>query len=489
MAVIGNRACILIGLALLWQVAPMTPPAPAADATTAYIERGRQTEARQRAYHQRMERLREALAEVLARSAPDLLARLEPTPPTVFGYALLPRIVPDPPPSPAVKPQVVRFSWAWSDTLIARESALLDRLEGSLAEVAAVPAPRAALQALVADYKARVDRRRPIDADIDYNWLWQKRIAEQRPLFDRLQRALDAEVARQAGSDATAAGQAAPAIGFDPAPYLRFEQAGEHEHIVTVPLTTDITDAALVAAFVAAVEGNWRARAGEVSYRVRLEVTTLTPERLYCAPAAEPEAACAVPAVGDKINLPLHVKRFPKGGAILTTGAASLQLVGAALVLGPHDISVKTLAHELGHLLGFPDAYLRGYRDLGADGFQVLELVADRADIMSSIASGTVLPQHFERLIAARAIQGEMQAGMAALYRQDDAAAAVARFRAVLARNPSHFGATLQLAKALDRAGRPDEALPVWRRMLEMAEAVGNAETAAVARARLEAAR
>ena len=31
---------------------------------------------------------------------------------------------------------------------------------------------------LVADYKTRVDRRRPIDADVDYNWLWQKRIAE-----------------------------------------------------------------------------------------------------------------------------------------------------------------------------------------------------------------------------------------------------------------------------------------------------------------------
>jgi hypothetical protein len=46
------------------------------------------------------------------------------------------------------------------------------------------------------------------------------------------------------------------------------------------------------------------------------------------------------------------------------------------------------LAHEFGHVLGLRDAYFRGYRDLGADGYQVMEVVADPDDIMG--APGTV---------------------------------------------------------------------------------------------------
>ena len=37
---------------------------------------------------------------------------------------------------------------------------------------------------------------------------------------------------------------------------------------------------------------------------------------------------------------------------------------------------------------------------------------------------------------------------------------AAALFRQVLALNPDHSGATLQLAKALDQGGKPEEALP-----------------------------
>ena len=62
----------------------------------------------------------------------------------------------------------------------------------------------------------------------------------------------------------------------------------------------------------------------------------------------------------------------------------------------------------------------------------------------------------------------------------------VPKFQAILEKNPSHYGATLQLAKALDRAGRPGEALVLWKRMVEMAVAARDEATARLARTRVE---
>ena len=442
-----------------------------------------------------MDRLHDAIADELQRAAPDLLPKLEPAPPKTFGYGILPRIVPDPAPKPPVKPEVVRFSWVWSDTLIAREEASLDTLEKDFdqARTAASPASRAAYEKVVADYKTRVDRRRIIDADVDYNWLWQKQIAANRPLFDRLQARLDAEVERVAKPESIAGHRTEPVFNFDPAAFVRFETPTAHEHLVVVPLYTDITDSTIVDALVNAVEQYWQARDGEELYRARLIVTTITPVELYRGGSTPPPsggAGCTAPAIGEKVDLAAHARRFPDSAAALTSGAASLQIAGGrVLVLGPHDVSARTLAHEFGHLLGFPDTYLRGYKDLGADGFQALELVADQADLMSSISTGSVIAAHFEGLIAAREIQNEMQAGLAALYERHDAAGPCRGSAQVLSRNPDHFGATLQLAKALDQAGQSDEAVIVWKRMLEMAEAAHNAETAATARIRLAMAR
>ena len=78
-----------------------------------------------------------------------------------------------------------------------------------------------------------------------------------------------------------------------------------------------------------------------------------------------------------------------------------------------------------------------------------------------------------------------MRAGTEFLYAKHDPNAAAAEFRKVLERNPNHYGATFQLATALDRAGKPEEARALWQKMIAMAEAVRDKDTAAVARARL----
>ena len=78
-----------------------------------------------------------------------------------------------------------------------------------------------------------------------------------------------------------------------------------------------------------------------------------------------------------------------------------------------------------------------------------------------------------------------MQAGLAALYKRHDPAEAIVQFRKVLESNPTHYGATFQLASALDAAGKPAEARPLWEKVLQMAEASKDIETADKARARL----
>lgn len=78
-----------------------------------------------------------------------------------------------------------------------------------------------------------------------------------------------------------------------------------------------------------------------------------------------------------------------------------------------------------------------------------------------------------------------MQGGLDALYKRHDAAAAVERFRSVLSHTPTHYGATYQLAVALDAAGKPEEARPLWEKMLPMAQAANDPDTVERVRTRL----
>ena len=59
-------------------------------------------------------------------------------------------------------------------------------------------------------------------------------------------------------------------------------------------------------------------------------------------------------------------------------------------------------------------------------------------------------------------------------------------FRSLLERNPGHYGATFQLARALDAAGGKEaEAREVWEKMLALARKAGDAQTEAKVRERL----
>jgi len=79
----------------------------------------------------------------------------------------------------------------------------------------------------------------------------------------------------------------------------------------------------------------------------------------------------------------------------------------------------------------------------------------------------------------------EMRAGLDALGTRRDPDTAAVQFRKVLERNPTHYGATYQLARALDLGGHADEARRLWATVLEMADGYGDRTTAAAARERL----
>src|SRR5262249_8884747 len=131
----------------------------------------------------------------------------------------------------------------------------------------------------------------------------------------------------------------------------------------------------------------------EDEFRLEVVLTRVSPASLYGAERDPPRK-------GDQIDLPAHIARFPQGGAVLTTGANLTRVTaGRCVALGPQDIAPHVLAHELGHILGFKDMYFRGYRDLGADGYEVMEIVAEPDDIMGAPGVGPVRRHHFDGLM------------------------------------------------------------------------------------------
>jgi hypothetical protein len=161
-----------------------------------------------------------------------------------------------------------------------------------------------------------------------------------------------------------------------------------------VRLYTDIEDEAFLSAAKAAIEEMWQASEAGVQYAVEID--------LHRAPASQLYEAGNIPGRGDHLDLQRHAARFPTDGAVLTTGAESTHsFVGRYVALGPGDLSRRTLAHEFGHLLGFRDGYIRGYRDLGDGGFEILELTSSFDDIMTAPRQGRVQAAHFKLILEA----------------------------------------------------------------------------------------
>jgi Flp pilus assembly protein TadD len=80
---------------------------------------------------------------------------------------------------------------------------------------------------------------------------------------------------------------------------------------------------------------------------------------------------------------------------------------------------------------------------------------------------------------------GTMTRGVNLMYQGNDPSGAEAVFRQLLAKNPTHYGATYQLAAVLDRMGQPAQARPLWVKVLGMATTYKDDKTLQAARDRL----
>ena len=367
---------------------------------------------RYQAYRERLERFFEALGARLEEEAPDLRATLTPPAPVPYGYQILPVFVPDPP--RLAGPQrivLAAFSWSRTGSSVERDRAELDTLEARLGDTTRLTgeARRREYGLLVDECKTLVASQKLIANHVEYNRLWQGEIARYPRIYDRLTTLYDAVLERQALLDALPLGDEwieadlraradalsrpiEEAIRKGPAPdFLRVDHPSPHRWVLRVPVYTDIEDSAFVERVRAAIEHAWQVRDGEDWFSVALDIRRVSPVELY------PDGG--LPPHGAHIDLVDHTRRFPPGGAVLTTGANTTHVRGRNIILGPHDIAPNVLAHEFGHILGFADGYFRGYRDRGPDGYEVLEVVIDLDDIMSAPGHGRAQRRHFEQLL------------------------------------------------------------------------------------------
>lgn len=110
---------------------------------------------------------------------------------------------------------------------------------------------------------------------------------------------------------------------------------------------------------------------------------------------------------------------------------------------------------------------------------------ATTAHARTRVAALEPAPPPIQAPIVEDPLAEPMRLGLAALYEKKDPVGASKQFRDVLAKNPNHYGATFQLATALEQAGKHNEAKPFWAKTLEMADAIKDTQTAAIARKHL----
>ena len=129
-----------------------------------------------------------------------------------------------------------------------------------------------------------------------------------------------------------------------------------------------------------------------------------------------------------------------------------------------------------------PSARSRAFQLLATSGLLALLAACNKGDANAADSSATAAANAANAPVTDESL---MTRGLDEMNRQGNGAAAVATFREVLSRTPTHYGAHYQLAKAFDVAGQPDSARVWWTKVVSMAEAISDTASVAAARVRL----
>lgn len=377
------RVVCLAAVALLGVV----PPRAQAPDDPPYVRRGHDVDVSHEAYVDRLQRYHAHLRDTLTSEAPALVPRLapKPSPPVPAGYQILPKLTPGRAGAPAGRPASVVYSWPRTQGIIDNELTKLAGDEGVLDIAGALPlaARQAIYEHLVDNYGWLIKNREIAESHVRHNRFWQQQIAANPERFAQQTVMHDAIVRGDANAVETVRRQTAPA----PPAFLRKVERAPNDRVLHVPIYTDITDTEFLARAERVIEDVWTVVEDGVRYSVDVELRRV---------------AMDGPRPGAPLDVAAHAARFPADGAVLTTGAdRTYGIVGRLIALGPGDISGNVLAHEFGHILGFPDRYVRGSRDLGDAGLEILEIVPDFNDIMAAPGTGQVMPVHVRQLLDA----------------------------------------------------------------------------------------
>lgn len=331
---------------------------------------------------------------------PGLLKSLSLEPPQVraTGYGLLPPLTEDDSPV-KVEPTQTVYSLKWLEGRLFAElqnaSELLEQASGTTD-----------LEDLVVRFEESLKRLRNLENNLSYHDKWQRAVIQYPAYYQKkneliaMARELNSLIINDAPTlqiDGLRNKLLKKAAPFKPTPNLRITVTETGKMVLPVTVCTDIEDAYFLRTFQRGVDEAFSlspaARARHFS--VELHWQHISAGSLY------PDG---VPDRGTRIDMNAHYARFIDCPLVLTTGATSLNAgVGSRIFLGTQPVSPRTLAHEFGHLLGFEDAYLRGYDGDPADpyGLVIVEWTGLSSDLMGDSARGQVNKEMINELIGA----------------------------------------------------------------------------------------
>jgi hypothetical protein len=348
-------------------------------------------------------RLEEVHATLVARvqdEAPALLIRLSLNPPKAraTGYELLP-VIQDNAPQVSVVPTQTFYSLEWLEGRLHEE---LEKAE-KLAELAQSAME---VESLVDRFEKSLKTLRNLEDNLSYHEKWQKAVIRY-PAYYRNKNKLVA-LTREMNTLITSNGppeqiaelrrqlieNVAP---FKPTPGLHISYIEGGEMVLPVTVCTDIEDSDFLWAFQEGVQESFSRSPAARAARFAVDLQW----RFIGATTLYPDGA---PHRGAKIDMNAHRALFPGCPLVLTSGASSLNArVGSRIFLGTGPVSRRTLAHEFGHLLGFEDAYARGYDGEPGDayGVVIVEWTGLTADLMGDSDRGQVSEAMITALITA----------------------------------------------------------------------------------------